>query len=176
MCNDQVSKSKGDLKMQDKTSQNKWKQKAIERRKEIARLKKRNAEVVASRAYWKQKYKSTQMSHQQLTQQKARGHQYPIVLVWLCLYIYNRCHCSLRTCSEIVAGSALLLQINCRRPQAASIRNWVIKYGFHCYYQADTYCGEWVLIIDEIGPPKRCKYRPGKALTGIGLTRGRVEV
>lgn len=135
--------------MQHKSKENRWKEKAKARREEIARLKKRIKEIKVSRDNWKAKYKEQQSKKERLSKEKPRGHQYPVVLIWLCLHVYNCCHCSFRNCCEMVVCSAMMLQIRCSKPCAASVRNWVIKYGYYCYYQPDEYSDKWAIIIDE---------------------------
>lgn len=127
-----------------------WKQKAIERRHEIGRLKKQVKELKASRNSWKRKYQSLHEQKVRLNKEKASGHQYPVVMVWLCVHLYRCCRCSLRNCSEVIAGVALTMQINCRKPSASSIRNWIIKYGYYCYEgSANSHSGKWTVIVDE---------------------------
>ncbi|MFP5042834.1 hypothetical protein [Parasediminibacterium sp. JCM 36343] len=69
-------------------------------------------------------------------------------MIWLCVYIYYQCQCSYRACSAIVAGSALLLGLRCRKPSASSIRNWVVKTGYYVYCQPPA-SGDWCLLVDE---------------------------
>ena len=42
----------------------------------------------------------------------------------------------------------MFLEINCKRPSASSIRNWIIKSGYYIYQQPPT-AGNWCVIIDE---------------------------
>ncbi len=127
-----------------------WKEKAIARRHEIVRLKKHVNELKTSRNNWKLKYQSLHSEKVSLHNDKAAGHQYPVSMVWLCIHLYRSCRCSLRNCSEVIAGVALIMQISCRKPSTASVRNWIIKYGYYCYEGSEnSYCGKWAVIVDE---------------------------
>jgi len=122
-----------------------WKQKAKDRALETRSLKKKVKEVSESRDYWKEKY----MTLSKKKYDKPLGHQYQTVLIALCLYVQSKCHCSYRACATIVAGCALLFDIDCRKPSASTIRNWVIKSGYYEYIQPPVRGGKWCIIIDE---------------------------
>jgi len=75
-------------KGQTKVTSNKWKEKAIARRKEIERLKKRIKELIASRDNCKAKCKAQRVeskTEQLVSGQKAARHQYSIELVMMIL-------------------------------------------------------------------------------------------
>jgi hypothetical protein len=138
-----------DIKMEDKNIANKWKQKAISGGLELRELRKRLTEVEKSRLQWRTKYYSLKGQQTALSKNKAPGHHYPVIFIWLCIHVYNCCQCSLRNCCEIIMGSALILQIKCGKPCAATIGNWIVKYGYYCYQQEHSPEGQWAIIIDE---------------------------
>jgi len=125
-----------------------WKSKAIERNVEIRILKRQLLEVRKSRDNWKEKCRQQQKTKAELVKHKPKGHQYPSALIWLCIYVYNQSQCSLRSCCTMIAGCSILLEINCKRPCASSIRNWIIKSGYYIYHQPPA-AGNWCVIIDE---------------------------
>lgn len=139
-----------------------WKKKAIERGAEIRKLRKQIAEIKISRQQWKVRFFQFRDKQRHLGTYHAPGHHYPLCLVWLCLYVYNSCQCSLRSCSQVVWACALLLELKCCRPCAATIRNWICKYGYYCYKHPKEQlrvskqskpplrvAQQWALIIDE---------------------------
>lgn len=139
----------GDLKNA-KIKENNWKVKAVERAEENRRLRKRISEIEKSRAHWKNKYLQKQLSEKKLFREHPAGHQYPVIVIWLCLYVYNSCQCSFRNCCTMVMGCSIAFQFRCKKPCAATIRNWVIKYGYYCCRQEDDDPqAHWVIIIDE---------------------------
>jgi len=131
-----------------KTNEASWKSKAKERNVEIRVLKRQLREVRKSRDSWKDKYKQQQKSKAKLVEHKPKGHQYPSALIWLCIYVYNQSQCSLRSCCTMIAGCSMLFEINCKRPSASSIRNWIIKSGYY-FYQQPPAADKWCVIIDE---------------------------
>ncbi len=82
---------------------------------------------------------------------KPSRHHYPTALIWLCIYIHTHSQISFRSCCTLLSATALLLNIKCRKPSASTIRNWVIKSGYHAYNQSssDIDNGNWCIIIDE---------------------------
>lgn len=136
------------LKVKDK--ENKWKDKALLRAAENRKLRKRLGEVAQSRQQWKQKYNQLKTSRAEFFTQRPKAHQYPVLLIWLGLYVYNRCQCSLRSCSTMILGCAMACQLKCRQPCAATIRNWVVKYGYYHYHQPPKEpASRWAIILDE---------------------------
>lgn len=135
--------------MENKISENKWKKKALEYSSQNRRLKKRIAELEVSRNNWKTRFISLRQQRRRLISEKPSRHHYPVVLIWLCLRVYNCCHCSYRNCCEMVVAGSIVLNIADRKPSASTIRNWVIKYGYHHYCHSEPASGKWVVIVDE---------------------------
>jgi hypothetical protein len=115
-------------------------------RKVIRMLNKRLKEITKSRDHWKQKYLSLA---NEKSYSKPSRHQYPTVVIALCIYVYSNCHCSFRACATIVAGCSLLFDIDCRKPSASTIRNWVIKRGYYEYLKPHASDEKMCIIIDE---------------------------
>ena len=70
-------------KGQTKNRENSWKTKAICRREENERLRKRIKELTASRDNWKEKYKCLKQSSNniRLAGEKASRHQYSVLII-----------------------------------------------------------------------------------------------
>ena len=127
-----------------------WKNKNVALHAEIRKLKKDLSQIRISRDNWKEKYYNKKTADKQLASKPSR-HHYPTSLIWLCMYLYTHSQSSFRSCCTLLYATALLLNIKCRKPSASTLRNWVIKNGYHAYVQASSKedNGNWCIIIDE---------------------------
>lgn len=156
---------------------NKWKDKAIERRKKIDALLKRIKEIKAGRENWKQKYMSFKATHEllslenralkerilvleqgaNLTSDKPKYHSYGSMMMSMMIQMRQQGNCSLRTCIGIMKILTLVLGIEIKIPCATSILNWEKKLGLYGLNEKDTSGSNWAIIMDEsisIGPEK----------------------
>lgn len=138
----------------------KWKEKAISRRKENESNKKRIQEITLSRNNWKRKYKEQQALNKVLLKElkrnksssgvKIRHHTYTTEFIRLSLHLRTLGGCSLRGCLRVVQVLILVLDLDLRVPSASSIRNWEMKMGHYKIRQKwESLDSDWVLIIDE---------------------------
>jgi hypothetical protein len=135
--------------LENKDKQVRWKKKALDRSKENRLLKKRLREVTVSREKWRLKYRDLHSRQRALECDKPSRHHYPGALIWLCIQVYNCCHCSYRNCCQMVVASCLVFKVHCGKPSAATIRNWMIKYGYYHYKYTHKPAGQYALIVDE---------------------------
>jgi hypothetical protein len=147
------NKTGGNLsKGQAKNTTKSWKEKAQERAKENTRLKKRNAEVIASRNLWKSKYQSNLLLTPKplsLDSSKAKHHQYNLWFVLLLIEMQKYGGMSLRGCRHCVGTMLLILDLGCRIPSHNSIRNWLCKSGYHRVKKGQEQGGVYVIYVDE---------------------------
>lgn len=139
-------------KGQTKVTSNKWKEKAIARRKEIERLKKRIKELIASRDNCKAKCKAQRVeskTEQLVSGQKAARHQYSIELVMMILELYRYGGMSLRSCRHSLSCMFICLGLSSRLPSPNSIRNWLCKCGVYRVKTDSEQGGDYVIYIDE---------------------------
>lgn len=129
-----------------------WKSKAISRRKEIEKLRKRIAELEISRDGWKGKYQNLKRTLSQscgLGGKKAAKHQYSLTVVALVLELYKYGGMSLRGCRHSLCCMLLSMGLTCRVPSHTSIRNWICKGGKYRVNAAASIDGRYVVILDE---------------------------
>lgn len=147
------SKTTGKLSEgQTKDNENKWKLKAIARRKEIERLRKRNKELTQSRDTWKDKYKVLKKSSCEkrvLCSEKAASHHYSLSIVVLIIALYKYGGMSLRSCRHSLCCMFLCLGLSIRVPSHSSIRNWLCKCGMYRIGQARSDVERYVIYVDE---------------------------
>jgi len=143
-----------------KNTTNTWKVKAIERRKELTKERKRNKELRSSRDNWKCKYKelSKRISKvaegniaNSLTESyKPDRYKYSCVLITLCIKLLSYSGSSLRSSRHFIAQLYIVLEFETFDiPSHTTIRMWACKLG---YYQNEFNCideGDWSLIVDE---------------------------
>jgi len=148
----QSKKTGNPSKGQSKVTNNKWKDKAIARRKENEKLRKRNKELILSRAGWKTKYqaaKSGNKSPLALSGQNASRHQYSLAIVVLIVELYRYGGMSLRSCRHSLSCMFLCMGLNSRVPSHSSIRNWLCKCGIYRVKTQPKVSGDYVIYIDE---------------------------
>ena len=171
----QGSKKTGNpSKRQVKVTVNKWKEKAIARRKENEKMKKRIKELRASRDNWKSKYKA-QQNHEQADQilqgQKAARHQYSLQVVQLVLELYKYGGMSLRSCRHSLSCMFICIGLTRRLPSVNSMRNWVCKCGVYRVKAQSQASGEYVLFIDE-----SISFGSEKILLVLGINREKIRI
>lgn len=140
--------SKGQFKNTDKS----WKDKALERGKENRRLKKRLQEVSDSRTSWKIKYQNLFQPCEYTTPfsgEKAKFHQYSLVLVGLLLDFQRYGTLSFRGCRHCLGCLMLSMGLTGRVPSHSSIRNWSCKHGYNRLLETQKQGGESVIFVDE---------------------------
>lgn len=136
----------------DKYTVNKWKEKAITRRKENEKLRKRIRELIKSREGWKKKYQEEKESTKRtavVEGEKARHHQYSLALIVLVLELYKYGGMSLRSCRHSLSCMFLYLGLDKRVPSHSSIRNWICKCGIHRVKMRSSTSDEYVILVDE---------------------------
>jgi len=139
-------------KRQNKDTENNWKAKAINRRKENEKLRKRLKEVMESRTNWKNKYKELKkggISSCSLEGEKAAKHQYSLLIVVLIVELYKYGGMSLRSCRHSLCCMFLCLGLDSRVPSHSTIRNWLCKCGIYRVKMTAPQNGEYVIYIDE---------------------------
>lgn len=148
-----LSKKTGNRsKDQSKIRNNKWKNKAIARRKELEKLRRENRDLRISRESWKAKYKSTKTSRKKVSfesGQKATGHQYSLALVVLIVELYKYGGMSLRSCRHSVGCMLVCMGLSSRIPSHTSIRNWLCKCGVYRVKSQANESGDYVIYVDE---------------------------
>ena len=104
---------------------NKWRGKAIFRRKENEKLRKRIKELERSRSRWKEKHKLLQERIEvgaKLSTQKAARHQYSLSIIVL-MELYKYGGMSLRSCRHSLCYVFVYEGLSTRLPSPSSIRN-----------------------------------------------------
>lgn len=135
-----------------------WKEKAKARRKENERLKKRQKELIASRANWKSKYQVqkalvVQLKKQQNEQKhiKPKNHSYPIRQILLVVWLRSSSQISLRSCQKLLTLLQIIYGLSFKVPSKASIQNWEQKLAYHRVVVPSNKrpVGKWAILIDE---------------------------
>ena len=130
----------------------KWKSKAQERSKENIRLRKRLQELEISRDNWKGKYISVPRQgsmRASLDTERAIGHHYPIVFIWLVMQFQSYGSMSLRSSRHCLCRLFLSLGLSSRVPSHSSIRNWLCKSGYYRLKETASDSGDYVVYVDE---------------------------
>jgi hypothetical protein len=138
-----------------------WKEKAKKRGKECSYLRRQMLKMVDQLNTLRTKYKDLQKSYMALQAQsnrtvvndlgigKAKGHQYSIFLMCLCLRIRLKSNCSLRGCRAILSELDDYLGLDGEIPCANTIRNWELKMGYFQLEGDHQRPDPLVLILDE---------------------------
>ena len=135
-----------------KDKANTWKKKAIVRRKENEKLRKRVKELREGREGWKQKYKEQKKrlnKSRTLQGEKAAKHHYSLALVVLIVELYKYGGMSLRSCRHSLHCMFLCLGLNKRVPSHSSLRNWICKCGIYRVRMECSSLGDYVIFVDE---------------------------
>jgi hypothetical protein len=131
---------------------NNWKKKAIYRREENEKLKKRIKELKDSRDAWKlkcQREKNTKNSCSIFEGEKAERHHYSLALTNLVIELYKYGGMSLRSCRHCLSCIFVCLGMHCQIPSHNSIRNWICKCGIYRVKMRAASSESQVIIVDE---------------------------
>jgi hypothetical protein len=132
LCYDDDKKTRNASKGQLKDIATDWKSKALCRRKENEKLRKRIYELEARRDGWKRKCQGLGRASNRpcaVAVEKAAWHQYSLAVVTLVLALYKYGGMSLRGCHHSLCCTLLCMGLACRVPSHTSIRNWICKCG-----------------------------------------------
>jgi hypothetical protein len=137
-----------------KVKENKWKSKAISRRKENDRLKKRLKEVTASRDNWKWKWKwKNRHESGDLTKivsgEKASRHRYSLDMNVLVVALNKYGGMSLRSCRHCLCCIFVCLGLRVNPPSHSTIRIWLCKCGMYRVEKEQGKSGKYVVFVDE---------------------------
>jgi len=161
-------------KGQAKNTSKSWKDKAQERAKENTRLKKRLKEVSHSRTLWKDKYQNLSICSKESSPfdgEKAKFHQYSLLLVGLLLDFQRYGTLSLRGCRHCLGCLLLSMGLNGRVPSHSSIRNWSCKHGYNRVMEAQKQEGAYVVYVDE-----SIVFGSEKILLILGISKGKISL
>lgn len=135
-------------KSQSKDNPKGWKIKAIERGQRLKSSKKRIKELTASRDHWRRKYFSLKKGQSEASR-KAKRHHYALCWVQFCLSCHQYGGLGLRACRHCLSCIYVCLNLQGRVPSHVSIRNWIIKQGYHQVHNLAKPTGAWVIWVDE---------------------------
>jgi len=148
---------------------NNWKRKAVNRRIENELLKKRQKEILLSRAHWKSKYKEKKVELFELekayskllknnvdfnkSDEKIKHHSYTSKVILFFIWLRSSSTSSLRSCRKTLEILMLIygLEFDIKKlPSISTIQNWEKKFGYYRLYEKPLDKEEkWVLILDE---------------------------
>ena len=169
-----TKKTRNPSKGQHKGTATDWKSKAICRRKENEKLRKRIGELEASRDGWKDEYKGLRRQACSrpcaLAGEKAARHQYSLAFVALALALHKYGGMSLRSCRHSLCCMLLSMGLSCRVPSYASIRNWICQCGKYRVGARANVGGGYVVIVDE-----SITFGSEKILLILGVKEARVR-
>jgi len=168
----QTKKTGKASKGQSKDKANRWKDKAIYRRKENEKLRKRLKELKSSREGWKDKckaLKSRENKSSLISEQKASRHQYSLAIVILIVELYKYGGMSLRSCRHSLICMFLSMGLSCRVPSHSSIRNWLCKCGIYRVQNYSHTSGDYIIYIDE-----SITFGSDKILLILGIAKSKI--
>lgn len=80
----------------------------------------------------------------------VEGHRYSIQIVLLCVFIYVKTSCGLRTVVEILKIFEEVLGGSCGKvPSYTTVRNWMLKLGLSVYEEDKTSAEAYAVMMDE---------------------------
>lgn len=80
----------------------------------------------------------------------VEGHRYSIQIVLLCVFIYVKTSCGLRTVVEILKTFEEVLDGECgKAPSYTTVRNWMLKLGLSIYEDDKTRKEPYAVVMDE---------------------------
>lgn len=80
----------------------------------------------------------------------VEGHRYSIQIVLLCVFIYVKTSCGLRTVGEILKIFKDVLGGSCgKAPAYTTVRNWMLKLGLSVYKEDKTSTQAYAMVLDE---------------------------
>ncbi len=132
-----------------KVIENTWKSKAIGRRKETERLKKRLEEVKQSRDRWKAKWKNRDKGRGPvpiISGEKASGHRYSLGLNVLVIALSRYGGMSLRNCRHCLF---VCLGLGGHPPSHSTLRAWLCKCGAYRIEKGQRKACRYVVFVDE---------------------------
>jgi hypothetical protein len=109
----------------------------------------------------------------QVFDEKAKGHQYAVQLVTLCVQLQVSLNLSLRQVTGVVSKMLLLFALEMKAPSYGTVRNWVRKAGYYKFMTEESLndaSERWVLITDESASIGR-----DKALLILGVPLSKYE-
>lgn len=156
----QSKTSENSLVISRKGSKDSWKKKAISRGSENIRLRKRQKELTESRDNWKNKCLDLKKRLEKVDsfrvegvdsfrEEKASGHKYSLMLIWLVVELSKYGSLSLRGCRHCLGCLAVNLGLSVSIPSHTSIRNWLLKVGYHRVAETEKKQGNYLAYVDE---------------------------
>lgn len=80
----------------------------------------------------------------------VKGHRYSIQIILLCVFIYVKTTCGLRTVVEIMNIFEDVLGGSCgKAPSYTTVRNWMLKLGLSVYEEDKTSQEAYAMVMDE---------------------------
>lgn len=80
----------------------------------------------------------------------VKGHRYSIQIILLCVFIYAKTTCGLRTVVEIMNIFEDVLGGSCgKAPSYTTVRNWMLKLGLSVYEEDKTSEQSYAMVMDE---------------------------
>lgn len=80
----------------------------------------------------------------------VEGHRYSIQIVLLCVFIYVKTSCGLRTVVDILKIFEDVLGGTCgKAPAYTTVRNWMLKLGLSVYEEDKTNSQAYSVVLDE---------------------------
>ena len=137
---------------QTKVKENNWKRKAISRRQENDKLKKRLKEVTESRDNWKKKWKNRHESGDLtgiLSGEKASRHRYSLDLNVLVVALNKYGGMSLRSCRHCLCCMFVCFGLSVNPPSHSTIRIWLCKCGMYRVEKEQSNPGRYIVFVDE---------------------------
>jgi len=150
-----------------------WKKKAILRREENEKLKRRIKELLHSRDSWKKKYKlekNTTQSFSVFEGKKAERHHYSVALTSLVIELYKYGGMSLRSCRHCLSCMFICLGLHSQIPSHSSIRNWICKCGIYRVKMRPASSEGLVIFVDE-----SITFGSEKILLILGICKSKIK-
>lgn len=158
-----------------KESRNNWKEKALQRQKEIRKLQIKVRDLSKSRDNWKRKALEAQRKLEQLKKAKKTaatdgncgaesavdifkaplGHVYPVFIIQLAIQQVIYSLNSLRGCQKNFSLFSQFFAV--QTPTFNTIRNWLLRFGLYELRKKHTNRDDWIIILDltiELGDKK----------------------
>lgn len=122
-----------------------WKEKAINRSRELTRTKQELKRQKARANKWRRNYYGLKKEN---TPTQVKGHKYPLELIWMAVLMHINFNVSLRGVSQSMVKLGELYGLTTKYISHMTIRNWCLKFGLYCLLSPIN-SGKYVLIIDE---------------------------
>ena len=144
-----------------------WKNKAIHRRLENKKLKKRIKELQESRDSWKAKAKKSDTEIKKLKKNvseeiakdeyRPKGYWYSVKIITMLLKEKLDTSISFRAMSKVLKITKLYYNIVSSVPSHSTIISWVHKVGYYHLMKNKEIANDWIIILDhsiQIGQDK----------------------